>query len=83
MSGPTDPFPDVVLAPAQLLTPPVPVQLVAFVELQVSVAESPLATDVGDADKVTVGAAAVEPVTVTVADVGVLVTPVVPKQVRV
>ena len=53
--------PDVALLPVQL---PDAVQLVAFVELHVSVDEPCAATVVGDALKVTVGAGAI----VTVAD---------------
>jgi hypothetical protein len=61
-SAPVDWLPLVALAPVQ---PPSAVQLVALVELQVSVAEPPLATVVGDAVSVTVGAdeAATETVT--------------------
>lgn len=61
-SGPVDWLPLVALAPAQ---PPSAVQLVALVVLQVSVAEPPPATIVGDAVSVTVGAeeAATETVT--------------------
>ena len=61
-------------APANV--PPVPVQEVALVELQVSVDAAPLATEVGFAVNVTVGAGT----TVTVA-VATLLVPPVPVQV--
>jgi hypothetical protein len=52
-SDPVDTLPLVPLVPVQ---PPEAVQLVALVELHVSVEAPPLATDVGLADSVTVGA---------------------------
>ena len=55
------------------LQPPVAVQDVALVELQVSVEVPPLAIDVGFADSVAVGTGLA--VTVTVAVVAVLVPP--------
>ena len=67
--GPTCALPEVALVP---LHPPEAVQLVAFVELQVSVGVPLVATEVGLADRVTVGAGVdpppPPPVTVTVAD---------------
>jgi len=66
--GPTCALPDVALVPLQ---PPEAVQLVAFVELQVSVGVPLVATEVGLAERVTVGAGVdppPPPVTVTVAD---------------
>jgi hypothetical protein len=66
----------VAFAPANV--PPVAVQEVALVELQVSVDIPPLAIDVGLADNVAVGLGAI----VTVADMALLVPPV-PVQVNV
>jgi len=66
--GPTCALPEVALAP---LHPPEAVQLVAFVELQVRVGVPFVATEVGLADRVTVGAGVDPPpplVTVTMAD---------------
>jgi hypothetical protein len=61
VSAPVDWLPLVALAPLQ---PPLAVQLVALVELQVSVAALPLVTLVGDAVSVTVGGGAAATVTV-------------------
>ena len=62
LSAPVDWLPLVALAPLQ---PPDAVQLVALVELHVSVEDPPLLTVIGFAVNVTVGAGAL---TVTVAD---------------
>ena len=62
LSAPVDWLPLVALAPVQ---PPEAVQLVALVELQVSVEDAPLAIEAGAAEIVTVGAGGF---TVTVAD---------------
>jgi hypothetical protein len=67
---PVDWLPLVACEPAKV--PPVPVQDVALVELQVSVEAVPLATEVGFAAKEAVGA----PIMVTVAVAAVLVPPV-------
>jgi hypothetical protein len=69
VSGPTCALPEVALLP---LHPPEAVQLVAFVELQVSVGVPLVATEVGLGENVSVGAGVdpppPPPVTVTVAD---------------
>jgi hypothetical protein len=49
-------LPDVALLPAQPPIPPLPVQLVALLVVQVKEVDPPMATDVGFAVKVTVGA---------------------------
>jgi hypothetical protein len=69
VSAPVVWLPLVDWTPAKL--PPDPVQLVALLELQVSSADAPLATAVGAAVKVTVGAGT----TVTVCVAGALVPP--------
>ena len=69
VSAPVLCVPLVVIAPLQL---PEAVHEVALVELHVKVEEPPLATDVGFADRVTVGAGT----TVTVAVAALLVPPV-------
>src|SRR4051812_18524356 len=64
VSAPVDWLPEVALVPDQ---PPEAVQLVAFVEDQISVEAPPLVTDVGSAASDTVGNVDA-PVTVTLAD---------------
>ena len=56
LSAPVDWLPLVALAPVQ---PPEAVQLVALVELQVSVEDAPFAIEAGAAEIVTVGAGVV------------------------
>jgi hypothetical protein len=71
VSAPVDWLPLVAFAPANV--PPVAVQDVALVELQVNVEDPPLAIVVGFAVSVAVGVGLV--VTVTMAAAGVLVPP--------
>jgi hypothetical protein len=75
MSRPVDSSPEVSLSPDQ---PPEAVQVVAFVEDQVSIENPPLVTDVGFAASDTVGGTGGDTVTVTVA----LALPPEPVQVR-
>ena len=70
MSAPVDWLPLVAFGPANV--PPVAAQDVALVELHVSVALEPLATEVGLVESVAVGTGAM----VTVAEAAVLVPPV-------
>jgi hypothetical protein len=63
--GPTLWLPEVCFDPAQPLRPPLPVQLVALLVVQLSVELPPTGTEAGAAEKFTVGAG-VPPVTVTV-----------------
>jgi hypothetical protein len=73
VSVPVGKLPLVAKIPPQPPAPPDAVHVVAFVELQVSVEPPPLAIVVGEAVRVTVGAA--DAVTVTVAWAGALVPP--------